>query len=49
MHRILWVVLLLPVLLAACGDTWRGARQDTGQNVEATGKALEKAGEAVKP
>ena len=35
--------------LAACGDTWRGLKQDTGQNMEKTGEAIEKAGEAVKP
>ncbi|MEQ9639681.1 MAG: hypothetical protein RIM84_06605 [Alphaproteobacteria bacterium] len=34
--------------LAACGDTWRGAKRDTGQNLEATGNAIEKAGEKVK-
>ena len=35
--------------LAACGDTWRGLKEDTGQNMEKTGEAIEKAGEAVKP
>jgi predicted small secreted protein len=35
--------------LAACGDTWRGLKQDTGENMEKTGEAIEKAGEAVKP
>jgi predicted small secreted protein len=35
--------------LAACSDTWRGLRQDTGENVEATGRAVERAGERVKP
>ena len=35
--------------LAACGDTWRGLKQDTGENLEKTGEAIEKAGEAVKP
>ena len=42
------VLGLLVVTLAACGDTWRGLKQDTGENVEATGRALEKAGEAVR-
>ncbi len=40
---------LLAVSLAACGDTWEGVKQDTGENLEATGDALEDAGEAVKP
>ena len=35
--------------LSACGDTWRGLKEDTGQNMEKTGDAIEKAGEAVKP
>ena len=35
--------------LAACGDTWRGLKEDTGQNMEKTGEAIEKAGQAVKP
>ena len=35
--------------LSACGDTWRGMKEDTGQNMEKTGEAIEKAGEAVKP
>ena len=34
--------------LAACGDTWEGAKTDTGQNLEKTGSAIEKAGEKVK-
>ncbi len=39
---------LLTVSLAACGDTWEGVKQDTGDNLEATGEAIEDAGEAVK-
>jgi hypothetical protein len=35
--------------LSACGDTWRGLKQDTGENLEKAGEAVEKAGEAVKP
>lgn len=34
--------------LAACGDTWRGAKKDTGDNLEATGNAIEKTGEKIK-
>jgi predicted small secreted protein len=35
----LFVLALLTVTLAACGDTWRGMKQDTGENLEATGEA----------
>jgi len=40
---------LLAVALAGCGDTWRGAKKDTGENLQSTGQAIEKAGTAVKP
>lgn len=39
---------ILTVSLAACGDTWEGLKTDTGDNLEATGEAVEDAGEAVK-
>ena len=42
------LALTFAMSLAACGDTWRGAKQDTGENLEATGQALENAGENVK-
>jgi hypothetical protein len=35
--------------VAACGDTWRGFKQDTGENLQKTGEAIERAGEKVKP
>ena len=34
--------------LSACGDTWRGAKKDTGDNMQATGRALERGGSNVK-
>lgn len=34
--------------VAACGDTWRGVKKDTGENLEKTGNAIENAGEKVK-
>jgi hypothetical protein len=40
--------LVLGLGLAACGDTWRGMKQDTGENLEAVGGGMEKAGENVK-
>jgi predicted small secreted protein len=42
------VILTFAGAVAACGDTWRGAKQDTGENLEATGEAIESAGEKVK-
>ena len=34
--------------LAARGDTWRGVKEDTGENMEKTGEAIESAGKKVK-
>jgi predicted small secreted protein len=51
-HRKLIVTLLaltFGAALAGCGDTWRGAKQDTGENMEATGDALQSGGQKVKP
>ena len=44
-HR--FTALFLATTLTACGDTWRGMKKDTGDNLESTGEALEKAGEKV--
>jgi hypothetical protein len=44
---IVWLGLLA-LGLAACGDTWRGMKQDTGENLEAVGQSMENAGEDVK-
>jgi predicted small secreted protein len=41
----IWLSLVLG--LAACGDTWRGLKQDTGENLEAVGGSVERAGEDV--
>lgn len=35
--------------LSACGDTWQGLKEDTGENLERAGEAAEDAGEAVRP
>jgi predicted small secreted protein len=44
------VALLLSALtLAACGDTWRGFKEDTGDNLKATGNAVHNAGQKVQP
>jgi hypothetical protein len=46
-----WTVLasclLLPLGLAACGDTWSGLKKDTGENLEKTGDAIEDAGKSI--
>lgn len=41
-------VILLSGVLFGCGDTWRGFKKDTGENLEKTGEAIEKAGEKIK-
>lgn len=44
------VVLALSLLAlgsAACSETWEGAKEDTKENVEQTGKGLEKAGDNI--
>lgn len=38
---------ILAVGVAACGDTWQGAKKDTRDNVKATGEGVEKAGEKI--
>jgi predicted small secreted protein len=44
----LGLALPLGLNLAACSDTWQGMKQDTGQNMEAVGQSIDKAGEKVK-
>jgi hypothetical protein len=34
------LVLVLPLFLVACGDTWQGMKQDTSDNVNATKRAF---------
>jgi predicted small secreted protein len=41
------LVLLFGAMLAACGSTWEGMKQDTGENLEALGGATESAGEDI--
>jgi predicted small secreted protein len=42
------IVLSFALALGACGDTWRGLKKDTGENLEAVGQAIENAGEKVR-
>ena len=41
------LVLLFGAMLAACGSTWEGMKQDTGENLEAIGGGMESAGEDI--
>ena len=43
------LALTLLTALAACGDTWRGAKEDTGENLNRTGDAIDRTGDRVKP
>jgi predicted small secreted protein len=43
----LGLALMLGLSLSACGDTWQGVKKDTGQNMEAVGETVDKAGEKV--
>lgn len=38
---------LLALAVGACSDTWHGAKEDTRDNVKATGQAIERAGETI--
>jgi predicted small secreted protein len=33
--------------LGACGDTWRGLKQDTKENTAAVGRGVERGGEKI--
>lgn len=40
-------LLAFAASLTGCDDTWRGLKRDTGENLEKTGEALDRAGEKV--
>ena len=40
-------LLGLSIGLAACGDTWQGAKEDTKENTAAVGRGMEHAGQKV--
>jgi hypothetical protein len=44
----LLLILVFGSMLAACGSTWSGMKEDTGENMEAVGDSMSDAGEAVK-
>ena len=44
LRRILVSLFFLSLVtsVAACSDTWKGAKQDTGDNLRTTGDAIKK-------
>lgn len=42
-------ILSFATALAGCGDTWRGVKKDTGENMEKSGEAVSGAGKKVQP
>ena len=42
-------IFLATSTLTACGDTWRGLKEDTSDNMKSTGETLEDAGDEVDP
>jgi predicted small secreted protein len=42
------LILVFGSMLAACGNTWSGMKEDTGDNMEAVGDSVSDAGEDVK-
>jgi predicted small secreted protein len=43
----LMAVAMLVFGLAACGDTWRGVKEDTRENTQAVGQGVERTGEKI--
>jgi predicted small secreted protein len=39
------LILLFGSMLAACGNTWSGLKEDTGENMEAVGESMDSGGE----
>ena len=39
------LILLFGSMLAACGNTWSGMKEDTGENMEAVGEGMDSTGE----
>jgi predicted small secreted protein len=40
-------MLFVVFALGACSDTWKGAKQDTGDNMESAGQTIEDAGDDI--
>lgn len=39
------LIVLFGSMLAACGNTWSGMKEDTGENMEAVGEKMDSGGE----
>jgi predicted small secreted protein len=39
------LILLYGSMLTACGNTWSGMKEDTGENMEAVGESMDSGGE----
>ena len=46
-RKLMIVVAVLVLGLAACGQTWQGVKQDTRENTQAVGRGVERAGEKI--
>jgi len=42
------LLFAIAVVATGCGDTWRGVKKDTGENLEKAGETVQKAGEKIK-
>ena len=45
--RLMLLAMVAVFALAACGDTWRGVKEDTRENTQAVGRGVEKTGEKI--
>jgi hypothetical protein len=45
--KLVAVVAILVFGVVACGETWRGVKQDTRENTQAVGRGIERAGEKI--
>lgn len=41
------LIVFFGSMLVACGSTWEGMKQDTGENMEAIGGGMESTGEDI--
>ena len=39
------LILVFGSMLAGCGNTWSGMKEDTGENMEAVGESMDRGGE----
>ncbi len=41
------LILVFGTVLAACGNTWSGMKEDTGENMETVGEKMDSTGELM--